>query len=194
MSGGASRTQGALLTLGLWCAGATWAAEPPKAAETPAEIVDLMRAWSGVHDSAVQVILDDHSPQAAAAEVSRLRTVIEPVDLPWLGPSVLYLEETLHDVPGAPRRQVLLRLSIDSQLLPARIRVRQYTFGDPGRGAACSPIRRRTWSCVVRMSRAFSAVICCSAAMAASSTAARWVGAACHRRTTRSAMCSTAWR
>lgn len=95
------------------------------------DVTDLMRLWSGVHDSAVQVILDDHSPQAAAADVSRLRTVIEPVDLPWLGPTVLYLEETLHDVPGAPRRQVLLRLSIDSQLRPQRIRVRQYTFRNP---------------------------------------------------------------
>jgi hypothetical protein len=114
--------------------GAVLAAGPaPKgSAQTPAEITDLMRLWSGVHDSAVQVILDDHSPQAAAADVSRLRTVIEPVDLPWLGPTVLYEEETLHEVPGAPRRQVLLRLSIDSQLRPQRIRVRQYTFKDPG--------------------------------------------------------------
>ncbi len=107
-------------------------AAPKAAADTPAEIADLMRLWAGVHDSAVQVILDDHSPQAAAADVSRLRTVIEPVELPWLGPTVLYVEETLHDVPGAPRRQVLLRLSIDSQLRPQRIRVRQYTFKDPG--------------------------------------------------------------
>jgi hypothetical protein len=101
------------------------------AAAGPTDITELMRLWSGVHDSAVQVILDDHSPQAAAADVSRLRTVIEPVDLPWLGPAVLYLEETLHDVPGAPRRQVLLRLSIDSQLRPQRIRIRQYTFRNP---------------------------------------------------------------
>lgn len=99
-------------------------------AAAPDDLTDLMRLWSGVHDSALQVILDDHSPQAAAADASRLRTVIEPVDLPWLGSSVLYLEETLHDVPGAPRRQVLLRLSLDSQLRPQRIRVRQYTFRD----------------------------------------------------------------
>jgi hypothetical protein len=123
-----------LTTLGLCLyAGAALGAGPaPKAAaDTPAEITDLMQLWAGVHDSAVQVILDDHSPQAAAADVSRLRTVIEPVELPWLGPTVLYAEETLHDVPGAPRRQVLLRLSIDSQLRPQRIRVRQYTFKDP---------------------------------------------------------------
>ncbi|MEJ0005883.1 MAG: CpcT/CpeT family chromophore lyase [Steroidobacteraceae bacterium] len=49
---------------------------------------------------------------------------------------MLYLEETLHDVPGAPRRQVLLRLSIDSQLRPQRIRARQYTFRDPGQWRA----------------------------------------------------------
>jgi hypothetical protein len=100
-----------------------------------------MRLWSGVHDSAVQVILDDHSPQAAAADLSRLRTVIEPVDLPWLGSTVLYLEETPHDVSGVPRRQVLLRLSIDSQLRPQRIRVRQYTFSAPAqwRGLFADP-------------------------------------------------------
>jgi hypothetical protein len=117
---------------GLWPV-ATLAAGPPgkPGAETPAEIVDLMRLWSGVHDSALQVILDDHSPQPAAAGLARLRTVIEPVDLPWLGATVLYLEETPHDVPGAPRRQVLLRLSIDTQLRPQRIRVRQYTFTAP---------------------------------------------------------------
>jgi hypothetical protein len=126
--------RGSLAALGLCLyAGAALAAGPaPKGtADTPVEITDLMRLWAGVHDSAVQVILDDHSPQAAAADVSRLRTVIEPVELPWLGPTVLYEEETLHDVPGAPRRQVLLRLSIDSQLRPQRIRVRQYTFKDP---------------------------------------------------------------
>lgn len=128
------RSRAALsLSLCLSAAAALGAGPAPKGApDTPAEITDLMRLWSGVHDSAVQVILDDHSPQAAAADVSRLRTVIEPVELPWLGPIVLYEEETLHDVPGAPRRQVLLRLSIDSQLRPQRIRVRQYTFKDPG--------------------------------------------------------------
>ena len=100
-------------------------------ADTSPEITELMQRWSGVHDTAVQVIVDEHSPQTAAAEAPRLRTVVEPVELPWLGPTVLYLEETLHDVPGAPRRQVLLRLSVDSQLRPQRIRVRQYTFKEP---------------------------------------------------------------
>jgi CpeT/CpcT family (DUF1001) len=103
----------------------------PAIADAPPEIADLMRLWSGVHDSALQVILDTHSPQVAAEDVTRLRTVVEPVELPWLGPAVLYLEETLHDVPGAPRRQVLLRLSVDSQLRPQRVRVRQYTFSTP---------------------------------------------------------------
>jgi len=137
MSSGAVRAS-LRVSLGLWLSLSVSAG----AADTPAEIADLMRLWAGVHDSAVQVILDDHSPQAAAAEdVTRLRTVIEPVDLPWLGPAVLYLEETLHDVPGAPRRQVLLRLSVDSQLRPQRIRVRQYTFSTPAqwRGLFADP-------------------------------------------------------
>jgi hypothetical protein len=128
-----SRRGGAAVVLGLYL-GAAFAAEPPAkpVPEIPPEIADLMQRWSGLHDTAVQVILDEHSPQAAAADASRLRTVVAPVDLPWLGQTVLYLEETLHDVPGAPRRQVLLRLSVDSQLRPQRIRVRQYTFKDPG--------------------------------------------------------------
>jgi len=132
----------AAVMLSVHLAGALAADLAPKAAaETPVEITDLMQRWSGVHDTAVQVILDEHSPQAAAADVSRLRTVIEPIDLPWLGPTVLYLEETLHDVPGAPRRQVLLRLSIDSQLRPQRIRVRQYTLREPAqwRGLFADP-------------------------------------------------------
>ena len=117
--------------LALWLS-VNLAAGPALAADTSPEIADLTRLWSGVHDSALQVILDNHSVQAAAVEdVTRLRTVIEPVDLPWLGSAVLYLEETLHDVPAAPRRQVLLRLSVDSQLRPQRIRVRQYTFSAP---------------------------------------------------------------
>jgi len=111
------------------------------AADSPPEMTELVQRWSGLHDSAVQVILDDHSPQSAAVELTRLRTVVEPVDLPWLGQTVLYLEETLHDVPGAPRRQVLLRLSVDSQLRPQRIRVRQYTFKEPAqwRGLFADP-------------------------------------------------------
>ncbi len=119
------------LGLGLYAGSALAAAPPQVVTDTAPEIVELMHLWSGVHDSAVQVILDDRSPQAAAEDVARLRTVIEPVELPWLGATVLYLEETLHDVPGAPRRQVLLRLSVDSQLRPQRIRVRQYTFSAP---------------------------------------------------------------
>lgn len=117
--------------LGLCAAAACAMGASPGTPESAPEISDLMRLWSGVHDSAVQAILDDRSPQAAAADASRLRTVIGPVELPWLGPAVLYLEETLHDVPAAPRRQVLLRLSIDSQLRPLRIRIRQYTLKDP---------------------------------------------------------------
>ncbi len=130
-----------MLSVQLSAALAADPAAPKVAAETPVEITDLMQRWSGVHDTAVQVILDEHSPQAAAADVSRLRTVIEPIEVPWLGPTVLYLEETLHDVPGAPRRQVLLRLSIDSQLRPQRIRVRQYTLKEPAqwRGLFADP-------------------------------------------------------
>jgi hypothetical protein len=110
-------------------------------ADGPSDLGDLVRSWSGVHDSAVQVILDERSRETATEDVTRLRTVIEPVDLPWLGTTVLYLEETLHDVPGAPRRQVLLRLSVDSQLRPLRIRVRQYTFAAPAqwRGLFADP-------------------------------------------------------
>lgn len=141
----AART-GLSVCLGLWlslnqAAGPARAAVPAGAtADGSAEITDLTRLWSGVHDSALQVILDTHSAQAPE-EVTRLRTVIEPVDLPWLGPAVLYLEETLHDVPGAPRRQVLLRLSVDSQLRPQRVRVRQYTFSTPAlwRGLFADP-------------------------------------------------------
>jgi len=132
----------AALALSLYAGVAGAAGPAPKSApEASPDIAELVQRWSGLHDSAVQVILDDHSPQAAAADVTRLRTVVEPVELPWLGPTVLYLEETAHEVPGAPRRQLLLRLSVDSQLRPQRVRVRQYTFKDPGqwRGLSADP-------------------------------------------------------
>jgi hypothetical protein len=91
----------------------------------------LMQDWAGTHDSAEQVIFDRRGPAFMISPV-RLSTRVSPVNLPWLGAHVLYLEEALQDDPAHPRRQVLLRLSLDTQLRPERVRVRQYTFRDPG--------------------------------------------------------------
>ncbi|HTY51537.1 MAG TPA: chromophore lyase CpcT/CpeT [Steroidobacteraceae bacterium] len=101
----------------------------------------LMQDWAGAHDTAEQVIFDRRGPAFAAPSV-RLSTHISPVSLPWLGAHVLYLEEALQDDPQHPRRQVLLRLSLDTQLRPEQVvRVRQYTFREPGlwRGLAYDP-------------------------------------------------------
>ena len=40
----------------------------------------------------------------------RVRAVVEPVSLPWLGAHVLYFEEFLHDDPDNLRRQLLVKL------------------------------------------------------------------------------------
>jgi hypothetical protein len=97
------------------------------AADSP-DVDALQRVWSGVRDSSEQIVV---SPEQGAALWSldteeRVRTVVEPVALPWLGPHVLYLEEFIEDDPQQPRRQLLLQLEPAAQ--PAHA-VRAHVFG-----------------------------------------------------------------
>jgi hypothetical protein len=83
------------------------------AGTTPGTDVDaLQQIWSGIRDSSEQVVVSAETSIASWPESSerRVRAVVEPVDLPWLGPHVLYLEEFLHDDPDNLRRQVLVKL------------------------------------------------------------------------------------
>jgi hypothetical protein len=98
---------------------------------TPADA--LMRLWTGVRDSSEQVVVSpDRTPLALDDdEPVRVRTVVSRVNLPWLGPRVLYLEEFLHDQPSVLRRQLLLRVETET-VGPRRARVLPYRFRDGG--------------------------------------------------------------
>jgi hypothetical protein len=103
------------------------------AATAAATDVDaLQQLWSGIHDSNEQVVVSGNTAIAAWPQSSerRVRAVVEPVALPWLGSHVLYLEEFLHDDPDNLRRQVLVKLEPADP--PARgVRARLYTFVRP---------------------------------------------------------------
>ncbi|HVW71225.1 MAG TPA: CpcT/CpeT family chromophore lyase, partial [Steroidobacteraceae bacterium] len=60
----------------------------------------------------------------------RVRSVVEPVELPWLGTHVLYFEEFLHDDPDNLRRQLLVKLE-PSEGPTHGIRARLFTFVKP---------------------------------------------------------------
>lgn len=94
------------------------------------DVAELARLWSGVFDLTEQVFFDT-APELTRPPGSqmRLQVVVTPVVLPWLAPSVLYLEDRSFDGSGAPRRQVLLGLTTGQQ--PGTVRVQQYTLRRP---------------------------------------------------------------
>jgi hypothetical protein len=94
----------------------------------------LMERWSGVYDNTEQVIVDQRGISPLSSDDDqRVRTVVAPVPLPWLGANVLYLEEFLQGDPEDPRRQVLLRLEAERSAGTLAIRARQFTLRDPVR-------------------------------------------------------------
>jgi hypothetical protein len=128
----------ALLGAAWLAAAATAAATTPAAATPPAsvesaDVAALERLWSGVRDSTEQVLMSldrDGVPWMETGE-RRVRTVVMPLSVGWLGPHVLYLEEFLEDEPQHPRRQVLIDL--DSGQAAHSVRARLYTFVEPWR-------------------------------------------------------------
>jgi hypothetical protein len=128
---------GDLVALGLIAAAGSVAAGPAAThhstarapAATGADIEALMLAWAGMHDSSEAVTVGE-APLPGGEREQRISTLVAPVQLPWLGPHVLYLEELAHDEPDAPRRQLLVKLE------PAEngaIRAGLFTFVRPGR-------------------------------------------------------------
>ena len=115
-----------LALLAAWLAGA--------GAADANDVAALERMWSGVRDSSEQVVMSLHRGAARWPESSerRVRTVVAPVNIVWLGAHVLYLEEFIEDDPEEPRRQLLLQLE---PLLaePHAVRARLYTFVNPAR-------------------------------------------------------------
>jgi hypothetical protein len=91
----------------------------------------LMQIWPGVRDSSEQVVYATDAVPAPFSEDEpvRVRTLVAPVQIPWLGARVLYLEEFLHDQPSVLRRQLLLRVEPEA-FGARRVRVLPYTFKD----------------------------------------------------------------
>ena len=98
------------------------------------DVAALERLWSGVRDSSEQVVMTLERGAALWPQASerRVRTIIAPAELPWLGPHVLYLEEFIEDDPERPRRQLLLQLEPAAQP-PHAVRVRLFTFAEAER-------------------------------------------------------------
>ena len=105
-----------------WAAGATAATD----------VDSLEQLWSGTRDSSEQVVVSTDLGINSWPESSerRVRAVVAPVALPWLGTHVLYFEEFLHDDPDELRRQLLVKLEPAEP--PAHgVRARLYTFLRP---------------------------------------------------------------
>jgi hypothetical protein len=98
------------------------------------DVDTLERLWPGVRDSTEQVFISSDPKAAAWGEGSerRVRTTVGPVEAPWLGRHVLYLEEFLHDDPESIRRQLLLDLQ-PAEPPAVGVRVRLYSFKEPRR-------------------------------------------------------------
>ena len=98
------------------------------------EVAALERLWSGVRDSSEQVVmsLDRGAELWPQQSERRVRTVVAPVSIAWLGAHVLYLEEFIEDDPQQPRRQLLLLLEPAGDA-PQAVRAHLFTFASPGR-------------------------------------------------------------
>jgi CpeT/CpcT family (DUF1001) len=123
-----------LLAWGLLVALTLARAGPAPQDDSQALLSELMESWSGVYDDLEQVIFDQRGfAPLLFDDERRVRTVVSPVELPWLGEHVLYLEEFPQDDPDDPRREVLLWLAPAGSSFGEAVRVRQLTFRDPGR-------------------------------------------------------------
>jgi len=104
------------------------------AASAASDVAVLEKLWQGVHDSSEQTVLNTDRGIAGWTDSleRRVRTVVAPVNLTWLGSHVLYLEEFLQDEPDQVRRQVLLVLAPTGPP-EAGVRVHLYRFIEPTR-------------------------------------------------------------
>src|SRR5262245_37949115 len=100
----------------------------------PSQVDALARIWPGIRDSVEEVFVSSSPKPSVWGEGAerRVRTIVTPVDAPWLGPHVLYLEEFLHDDPDSIRRQLLLDLQ-PAEPPAVGVRVQLYSFKQPER-------------------------------------------------------------
>ncbi len=91
------------------------------------DVEALERLWAGIHDSSEQTVVNTDRGVVGWTEgvTHRVRTIVAPVDIPWLGHHVLYLEEFLQDEPDEVRRQMLLQLEPQG---PPEVSVRVHLF------------------------------------------------------------------
>src|SRR6202140_4108514 len=102
------------------------------AAADGADVEALQRLWSGVRDSSEQVVMSVDRGATLWPQTSerRVRTIVAPVSVAWLGAPVLYLEEVFGGTPEDPRRQLVLGL--EPAGTPAHaVQVRLFTFARP---------------------------------------------------------------
>jgi hypothetical protein len=101
---------------------------------TSSDVEALAKMWPGIRDSTEEVFVSSDPNVSAWGEGAekRVRTVVAPVEAPWLGQRVLYLEEFLHDDPDSIRRQLLLDLR-PAEPPSVGVRVRVYSFKEPQR-------------------------------------------------------------
>lgn len=102
------------------------------AAPAGSDVEALQQHWSGVRDSSEEVVVNGDAGINSWPESSerRVRTIVAPVDLPWLGEHVLYFEEFLHDDPDNLRRQLLVKLEPAESPVHG-VRARLFTFFRP---------------------------------------------------------------
>jgi CpeT/CpcT family (DUF1001) len=96
------------------------------------DVEQLEKLWPGLHDSTEQTVVNGARGLVGWTESveHRVRTVVAPINVSWLGPHVLYLEEFYQDEPDQLRRQVLLQL--ERQGPPeAAVRVHLFSFVNP---------------------------------------------------------------
>jgi isopentenyl diphosphate isomerase/L-lactate dehydrogenase-like FMN-dependent dehydrogenase len=88
-----------------------------------ADVDALQQLWSGTRDTSEQVVVSSDIGINSWPESSerRVRAVVEPVSVPWLGAHVLYFEEFLHDDPDNLRRQLLVKLAPACSRLSGRV-------------------------------------------------------------------------
>ena len=96
------------------------------------DVEALEKLWPGVRDSTEEVFVGSDPTVSAWGEGAekRVRTVVAPIEAPWLGQHVLYLEEFLHDDPDSIRRQLLLELQ-PAEPPAVGVHVRLYSFKEP---------------------------------------------------------------
>ncbi len=96
------------------------------------DVEALEQLWSGVRDSSEQVVVNSEPGSETWPQLNerRVRTIVAPVEIPWLGRHILYLEEFLEDDPGHPRRQLLLQLQPAPDAGHA-VHVHLLSFADP---------------------------------------------------------------